>query len=289
MTTTASTVLPTALALGGHPKVDDDYRQALLSSVETSPRECGQAFSTWACSDLAAYLDNKGFPAVSDETVRRHLQALGYRVIRPVLTISSPDPEYDVKEAQLRRYQEQARRGEVTMLYEDEVDLHLLPGITGCWTRRGSQRKVATPGQNQKRYGFGAVNMLTGAVTRRIEERKNSVGFCALVEQVVAEYCPGESWDGRKVVLVIDNYIIHRSKATQRVLERYADRLIICPLPTYSPKLNVIELLWKHLRRKVTHNHLFESVAALTAAVETFFSELDHQPATVLSVIGCSG
>jgi transposase len=72
------------------------------------------------------------------------------------------------------------------------------------------------------------------------------------------------------------------------VLERYADRLIICPLPTYAPKLNVIELLWKYLRRKVTHNHLFASVAALTEAVEMFFAELDHQPATVLSVIGCS-
>ncbi len=281
-------VLPTVLALGGHPKVDDEYRQMLLTTVETLPRQSGQAFSTWACSDLALYLEQRGYGAVSDETVRRHLQALGYRIIRPVLTISSPDPDYDSKVAHLRLYQEQARRGEVTMLYEDEVDLHLLPGITGCWTRRGSQRKVATPGQNQKRYGFGAVNMISGAVTRRIEERKTSVGFCALVEQVVAEYCPGERWDGPKVVLVLDNYIIHRSKATQRVLERYADRLIICPLPTYAPKLNVIELLWKYLRRKVTHNHLFESVAALTTAVETFFTELDRQPATVLSVIGCS-
>jgi putative transposase len=288
MTTTVSTVLPTAHAPGGHPKVDDDYRQALLTTVETSPRESGQAFSTWACADLASYLEDKGYARVSDETVRRHLQALGYRVIRPVLTISSPDPEYESKAAQLLLYQEQARRGEITLVFEDEVDLHLLPGIPGCWTRRGSQRKVATPGQNQKRYGFGAVNMISGAVTRRIEERKNSVGFCALVEQVVAEYCPGERWEGAKVVLVIDNYIIHRSKATQRVLERYADRLIICPLPTYAPKLNVIELLWKYLRRKVTHNHLFASVAALTEAVEMFFAELDHQPATVLSVIGCS-
>ncbi len=288
MTTTASTLLPTAHALGGHPKVDDDYRQALLTTVETSPRESGQAFSTWGCADLASYLEDKGYARVSDETVRRHLQALGYRVIRPVLTISSPDPEYESKAAQLLLYQEQARRGDITLLFEDEVDLHLLPGITGCWTRRGSQRKVATPGQNQKRYGFGAVNMISGALTRRIEERKNSVGFCALIEQVVAEYCPGERWEGTKVVLVIDNYIIHRSKATQRVLERYADRLIVCPLPTYSPKLNVIELVWKYLRRKVTHNHLFASVAALTEAVETFFAELDRQPATVLSVIGCS-
>ena len=96
-------------------------------------------------------------------------------------------------------------------------------------TVRGSQRKVATPGQNQKRYGFGAVNMISGAVTQRIEERKTSVGFCALVEQVAAEYCPGERWDGPKVVLGRDNASMHRSTATQRVLERYADRLIICP------------------------------------------------------------
>ena len=280
---------PTVHALGGHPKGDDAYRQTLQTTIETPPRERGQAFSTWVCAALASYLDQHGYALVSAETVRRHLQDLGYRVIRPVLRISSPDPDYHSKAAQVAAYQAQARRGEVTLLYEDEVDLHLLPGITGCWTRRGTQRKVATPGQNHKRYGFGAVNMVTGALTRRIEERKNSAGFCALVEQVVQQYCPGETWTGPKVVLVIDNYIIHRSKATQRVLERYADRVVVCPLPTYAPKLNVIELLWKHLRRKVTHNHLFESVAALTAAVDAFFTQLDQQPATVLSVIGCSG
>ena len=71
--------------------------RALLTTVETSPRECGQAFSTWACADLASYLEHKGYPPVSDETVRRHLQALGYRVIRPVLTISSPDPDYEAR------------------------------------------------------------------------------------------------------------------------------------------------------------------------------------------------
>ncbi len=164
----------------------------------------------------------------------------------------------------------------------------MLPSITGCWTKRGSQRKVATPGTNQKRYGFGAVNAITGGIIRLIRERENSDSFCALLHGIVACYCRGETWNGPKVVLVIDNFIIHRSKATNRVLERYADRLEVCQLPTYAPQLNVIELLWKHLRRKVTHNHLFESIAALVAAVEQFFAELDHQPATVLSVIGCA-
>ena len=34
----------------------------------------------------------------------------------------------------------------------------MLPGVIGCWTKRGQQRKVPTPGRSQKRYGFGAVN-----------------------------------------------------------------------------------------------------------------------------------
>lgn len=259
-----------------------------MQAVETQPREAGQTSSTWTCRDLATYLFQHGQPQVAAETVRRHLHRLGYAIIRPVLSISSPDDRYDEKVEKLRAYQAAAKRGEVELLFEDEIDLHLLPGITGCWTKRGSQRKVPTPGTNQKRYGFGAVNAVTGAVTRLIRERKNSDSFCALVEAIVATYCPGEQWQGRKVVLVVDNFIIHKSKATTRVLERYADRLVLCELPTYAPQLNLIELLWKHLRRKVTHNYLFQSVSALVEAVELFFAQLDHQPATVLSVIGCT-
>ena len=84
----------------------------------------------------------------------------------------------------------------------------------------------------------------------------------------------------------MDNYIIHHSRKTNQVLERYADRLMVVALPTYSPKLNPIELLWKYLRRKVTHNHLFDSVNTLVEAVEAFFAGLDSHPAEVLSVIG---
>jgi transposase len=175
------------------------------------------------------------------------------------------------------------------LLYEDEVDLNLLPGVIRCWTKCGQQRKVLTPGQNQKRYGFGTVNFMTGQLTYQVGERKNSDGFCALVEQVIAEYCPEEDYHGPKIGLVVDNFIIHRSKKTLACLEKYADRLEIISLPTYAPKLNVIERLWKHLRRKVTHNHLFETIAKLVEAVVDFMKSLNDRRAEVLSVIGCSG
>jgi transposase len=235
---------------------------------------------------LAHYLAECGRALLSRETVHRHLIDLGYRIVRPVLSIASPDPDYEVKAAALEQLKAQARQGGVILLFEDEVDLNLLPGVIGCWTQRGQQRKIPTPGQNVKRYGFGAVNFTTGQLTHHIGERKNSDNFIRLVEQVVATYCPGETWHGPKVVLVIDNYIIHRSQKTTTALLKYADRLEVVALPTYSPKLNVIERLWKHLRRKVTHNHLFACVADLVAAVDQFLIDLDSRRPEVLPVIG---
>jgi transposase len=87
----------------------------------------------------------------------------------------------------------------------------------------------------------------------------------------------------------VDNYIIHWSKKTIACLEKYADRPETVPLPTYAPELNVIEMLWKYLRRKVTHNHLYETVVKLVEAVESFLKSLNQHRNEVLSIIGCSG
>ncbi len=160
--------------------------------------------------------------------------------------------------------------------------------MLSCWTKRGSQRRVATPGQNQKRYGFGAVDWMTGQVLYQIGERKNSATFCQLIDEICHRYRAMVEGQ-RRVVLVLDNYGIHHSRQSRERLEREGSWLTVCWLPTYAPQLNPIEMLWKHVRRRVTHNHLYSSTEALVEAVEHFFDQLDHQPAEVLSVIGHSG
>ena len=58
--------------------------------------------------------------------------------------------------------------------------------------------------------------------------------------------------------------------------------------PTYSPKLNPVELIWRYLRRIVTHNHLYASMTELLEVVETSFQDLIACPTHVLSLIGNS-
>jgi transposase len=277
-----------ALVLGVLRKVTGQCEAELKKLVEQEPREAGYSFSSWTCTDLLQELIRKGFEAVSSETIRAHLHALGYRVRRPVLNIASPDPEYKQKAKRLKKYQKQAKNGEILLYYQDEIDLNLLPGIMRCWTMEGVQRKVPTPGQNQKQYGFGAVNYVSGQTVHRIEERKNSVGFCAFIEQFMQTVTQAPDYHDQKIVLVVDNFIIHRSRKTQEFLETYKDQLLLFMLPTYSPWLNLIERLWKHLRRKVTHNHLFASLAELVKAVCSFLEALNSTPQLTLSVIGAT-
>lgn len=277
-----------ALVLGVLPKVNGQCEAELKKLVEQEPREAGYSFSTWTCADLLRELIRKGFEAVSSETIRAHLHDLGYRVRRPVLSVASPDPDYKQKVKKLKRYQKQAKNGDILLYYQDEIDLNLLPGILRCWTLQGAQRKIPTPGVNQKRYGFGAVNYISGQTVHRIEERKNSVGFCAFIEQFMHTVTHASDYQGQKIVVVVDNFIIHRSRKTQAFLEKYKDQLVLFMLPTYSPWLNLIERLWKHLRRKVTHNHLFTSITELVKAVCSFLETLNATPQLILSVIGAT-
>lgn len=57
--------------------------------------------------------------------------------------------------------------------------------------------------------------------------------------------------------------------AVSRLADALADNphLEFYRRPSYSPKRNPIERFWKVLRRRATHNRLFETLAELKAAV----------------------
>ena len=109
---------------GRRPKMSGSSRNDLERAVDQDPREAEQYFSIWICGDMADYLVQRGHLRVAGETIRRHLRALGFRMVRPVLSISSPDPDHNAKVERLTELKAQARSGNSILLYEDEVDLN---------------------------------------------------------------------------------------------------------------------------------------------------------------------
>ena len=108
--------------MGVVPKVTGECEAVLQELVEQEPRQAGHPFSSWTCTDLVRELAKKGFETVSRETIRVHLHALGYRVLRPVLSVASPDPDYRRKVKRLEKYKKQAKNGEILLSFQDEID-----------------------------------------------------------------------------------------------------------------------------------------------------------------------
>ena len=57
-------------------------------------------------------------------------------------------------------------------------------------------------------------------------------------------------------------------------------------LPSYSPQLNPIERFWKMLRRRATHNRLFDSLADLKGSIRNslcYFQTMRARVQTLLN------
>jgi len=68
------------------------------------------------------------------------------------------------------------------------MDLALLPTISRCWCRLGQERKVETPGRNEKRYGAGAANWMTGELVCAISDHKENTLFRDVPNQLLERH-----------------------------------------------------------------------------------------------------
>ena len=81
----------------------------------------------------------------------------------------------------------------------------------------------------------------------------------------------------RRLTLIVDNYIIHKSRVTQGWLARHPKVRLLFQ-PAYHPWVNDIEKLWKKLHDTVTRNHRHTTLPSLMRAVTCFMNESQPFP-----------
>ena len=129
-------------------------------------------------------------------------------------------------------------------------------------------------------YGLGAVNYHSGETVILIRKRKRRQEVAELLQALLDKHPTG------MIFVAWDNFTAHQDGEVEAVVRSAAGRLVLLYLPTYSPWLNPIEMLWRHFRREVTHCELFESVKVLIEASYDFFRRFNRCPENVLSIIG---
>ncbi len=146
------------------------------------------------------------------------------------------------------------------------------------WTLRGQQIEIQTPGQEERAYGIGAVNYHTGETVMITRDHKRKPDIAAMLRALVAHRPTGT------IYLALDNSPTHFDDDIDVVLKEAEGRLVLLYLPTYSPWLNPIEMLWRSMRYAVTHCELFTSLSDLTMAFLDYFLTVTRE--TVRTIIG---
>ncbi len=243
-----------------------EYIERLLE--QDSPTEHGWLRSRWSCKLLAVELFKERAALVSRETVRRVLHRMGFRWRRP----RPVPPEKDSADQQ-----EQKRRRLLDVLsmvkragafFQDETRLETNPKVGLCWMRKGSQRRLKTPGTNRKVWISGALNFRTGGFHWVSGERKNDELFIKLLDQLRRTYrCHTE------LHLAVDNDASHTSKRVERYVEDSDGRIRLHPLPSWSPESNPVELVWWSLHEAVSRNHECLGLDEMVEFAEGYFKE----------------
>ena len=251
----------------GKSKADAPFRRRVAELLQRTPEDFGWFRPTWTRELLCLQMRREGWPSVAVCTMGRALAHLGARLGMPKPVVLCPWPR-DARERKLReiRALEARASAQEPVLYADEVDVHLNPKIGRDWMLPGHQRRIVTPGKNEKFYLAGALDVRTSQLHTTGTDRKNSALFCDLLHLLDARYGRGV----RTIHVIVDNYGIHSSHDTRRVLDALGDRIVLHFLPPYCPDANRIERVWQDFHANVTRNHRCKTMKSLLANARTY-------------------
>lgn len=205
----------------------------------------------------------------SKKTIKRIIKSLKmgwYRIKRRVG--GSPVPNFYAKKVkELEKLKEYEARGEIEIRYVDESGFCLIPYIPYAWQDR--KEKIEIPSRKSKRLnvlGFLTKDNQLEAYTFNCSINSDVVIAC------IDKFCGQIK---KKTVLIMDNSSVHQNNFLWDKEDEWAKKgLEIFFLPTYSPHLNIIEILWRFIKYKWLESDAYFSYSALVEAVENILKKV---------------
>lgn len=153
------------------------------------------------------------------------------------------------------------------VLYMDGVHPQHNTMLAYGWIKKGQDNIVKSNTGRQRININGALDAETHAVITREDERINAQSTIALLEQIEVAYPLAAI-----IYVICDNARYYRSKLVSQFLETSKIQLVF--LPAYSPNLNLIERLWKFMKKQVLYNNYYEKFDVFKQTTLGFFENI---------------
>jgi len=115
---------------------------------------------------------------------------------------------------------------------------------------------------------LGALDPITKELTKIVNRTYiTSVTVCELL------YMLSEKYKGQLVTIVLDNARYQRCNLVTQTAARLKIELLF--LPTYSPNLNLIERLWRYVKKECLYSKYYETANEFENAIESCLEQIN--------------
>jgi transposase len=251
---------------GVKPRFSAVEEKLILECVDKEPRSLRQ---------VAVMVEQKTGKTASVATFRLILKKHGkaWKRQRKILKGSPTEEELEQGKQDIKELKQLAQDGEFDLLYFDATGLSLVPCVPYAWQDIGREGTLGILSSSSKRINlFGFLDPMKNELTTF--QPVGSVNGAAIID-IMNTFCDSLI---KPAVVVLDNAPIQTSKAVMAHFRKWERRgLTLYFLPTYSPELNLIEILWRKIKYEWMPSSAYVSFNALKAALDNILSLFGSQ------------
>ena len=136
----------------------------------------------------------------------------------------------------------------INLYYFDGSGFSCTPSVPYAWQERG--QTIELPSKRSKRLNvLGFLSRNNDSFFHTFEGNINSEKVIAAFDDFAKYYAPIYAQNRLPCIIVIDNASPHTSHAfSAKIDEWIMQGICVHRLPTYSPELNLIEILWRKIK-----------------------------------------
>lgn len=187
------------------------------------------------------------------------------------MKLAQDQEDYEDKHERLLELQNLEKSGHISLLYGDESGFCLNPVIPYGWQFMDDKVHIL-PKPSKRLNVLGFMSQANELHTFEKEGTINSEFVIDAIHGLVERKM--DDMRVRPLVLVLDNARIHHAKLCKNQVEIWQEKnLFIFFLPTYSPHLNKIEVLWRRAKYQWLRPEDYLSFQELKSAVTNIFQQ----------------
>ena len=154
----------------------------------------------------------------------------------------------------------EAQAGKRAVFFVDAAHFVLAPFLGFLWSL--TRVFIKAPAGRQRFNVLGALNAISHElITVTNDTYITAESFCALLKKLAALNL------AVPITLFLDNARYQKCALVQAAAVSL--KIELCYLPAYSPNLNLIERLWKFVKKQCLYSQYYADFASFKAAIET--------------------